>query len=93
MIITTFTCDRCGHSQDKEYGMWNVGICVVNYPQQFHPYCIRSAQLWCRACCDKFQIIVDPPKKEGQPAPVEFTLEEKIREIMREEILNHMGKP
>ena len=79
MITTVYKCDRCGAEQFTEKQMWDVGIYTKHL---FDPVQLRSSRLWCRACCDVFQLIL-PPMPNVDPPVVEITLEEKIREFLR----------
>ena len=90
MIVTTYTCDKCGHEQIGSDQMWNIGISVTVYsrtPQYSHSREPLKGELWCRPCVVKLgllptsEAVNDPP----QPDPVP-TFEEMIREIIKEEI-------
>ena len=90
-IVVTYTCDRCGHSQPNDTQMWHVGVKVEHCPKpaKFEYWELNGKSLWCRECIDSLQLFgFDPkPTKEMPVSTVaEITLEEKIREIMREEI-------
>ena len=85
MIVTTYTCDRCGHSQPTDDQMWTVivGINSGHYASQM-PYKKREA-LWCRTCVEKLHLM--PPhvlKPADLPPPP--TLEDMIREIVADEV-------
>ncbi len=90
MIVTTYTCDKCGHEQTDNGQMWNIGVSVISHShQQQHSYSRGplKGELWCRPCIVKLgllptsKVVNDPP----QPDPVP-TFEDMIREITREEI-------
>ena len=83
-IVTTYTCDRCSHQQTTADQMWNVAISYQHEATHAFSPSVRSKQLWCRNCCNKFNIIVDSPKTKDVEAPREITLEDKIREIIRD---------
>lgn len=89
-IKTTWTCDRCGHVQEEPNQMWDVAVFVHHVDETYNHAVSRSdlegGALWCRSCCDKFHLIGEPQPEKDQPSPPEITLEDKIREIMREEI-------
>ena len=89
-IITTYTCDRCGHKQTTPEQMWNVGISRNAFGSPYPGSSVFN-QLWCRACCDQFQIVTVPAPTKALPDPPLMTLEEKIREIMRDEIETAAG--
>jgi hypothetical protein len=88
VITTTYKCDRCGAEQTNPEQMWNVGISCKHadssYGMMFDTP--HHQELWCRKCCDELQIIGRPIVHKDQPAAPMVTLEEMIREIMREEI-------
>lgn len=92
MIVTTYTCDKCKHSQEHPQSpkqLWDIGIgietagCSSYYstsPKLAHK------QMWCRSCVIKAGLF--PPSRtdeEKTPTPPP-TLEDMIREIAREEI-------
>lgn len=86
-ITTIYKCDLCGHEQDNANQMWNVGIMFTSSPHlptvsNSH---IRKMALWCRTCMVKHHLLGDEKGKEVAP-PIAPTLEEMIREIMRDEI-------
>ncbi len=87
-IKTHFICDKCKKDQDTDDQMWTVGIVVhheVRYLRQAPN--INCKQIWCRACIESVgglgHLAVKPEK--GSPVPVPPTLEDNIREIIREE--------
>ncbi len=84
MITTIHKCDRCGHEQDHNLQMWWVAIQLDH-----SKYSSKKEKYWCRKCCDEFNLILEPPTpKEGELVPPIITLEDVIREIIREEIQN-----
>ena len=84
MIVTTYTCDRCGVTQNKSDQMWHIGIDLYHFGQHPSPYRQQQA-LWCRQCVA--DVGVSFPTERGPAAmPVEATLEDKIREIIRSEM-------
>jgi len=87
-ILTTYTCDRCGHQQTKPEQMWELCVHYKHYDYRYSDAgSKRAIQLWCRKCCDNLQIICNPPPPKAGEVPVpKVTLEDMVREIMREEI-------
>ena len=84
MITTIFQCDRCKKEQNNSTQMWHVGVVCYSFGTQMSAATKSHIRLWCRECCDKFNLIGSPVVKEI-PFP-EITLEDKIREIIREEL-------
>ena len=93
MIITIHECDRCQSQQKTDEQMWHIGITVNNARiDRSRAYPIGSERYWCRKCCDKFHLILDQPKpKPGELPPKEVTFEDKLREIIQDEIANIGG--
>ncbi len=85
MITTIYRCDRCGYKQPKPEQMWNVGTVCFHHGDTPNLYSLLACtKLWCRACVNTYQLIVDPPTKPDAPPPL--SLEDKIREIIRETV-------
>lgn len=92
MITTTYSCDRCGHSQPDSEQMWSLGIMLEH--RQFTPYWAGKAAavqvLWCRKCVESICLLkAAMGAREAKPAHVPETpptFEEMIREIVREEV-------
>ena len=89
MIVTTYTCDKCGHHQTTNDQMWGIavvmehGIPVPNYGPRLTP---RHNGLWCRKCIESIGLLCakpDPDDKTAKPPP---TLEDMIREIVANEV-------
>ena len=93
-IVVTYVCDRCGHSQATDQQMWHVGVKVALHgygtPRaKFGPYETGGMLLWCRPCVDKLQLLGFPVEAKKLPVeeqPALVTLEDKIREIVRNEL-------
>jgi len=84
MIVTTYSCDRCGVTQNKPDQMWFIGIDLYHFGQGPLPYRNQST-LWCRQCVS--DVGVSFPTERGPAAlPAEATLEDKIREIIQSEL-------
>ena len=92
MIVTTYTCDKCGHSQERPGSpkqLWDVGIGIEvvgssrsysTSPPLFH------AKIWCRDCVTKAGLLL-PSRTDEEKAPTPPpTLEDMIRELIKEEI-------
>ena len=98
MIVTTYTCDKCGHAQNKNDQMWDIGVVIGHhasiYGRDRTPASIygrdrtpNPVQLWCRDCIEELGLL--PPgggAKDAPPLPdPPPTLEDMIREIVRQE--------
>lgn len=91
MIQTTYTCDRCGEIREN-IDLKTVSI-VIGHGAGRSRFVSGSGDLsmksvdWCCRCLEELGILPVPPKpKEGEPEPKIATLEEIVREIVREEI-------
>ena len=90
MIVTTYTCDKCKHSQtekDKPRQLWSVGITLATVLRA--PYSstnpVHTAQ-WCRECLISFGIMV-PSKTDETKAPISPpTFDEMLRDLIQEEM-------
>ena len=82
----TYTCDCCGHTQDKPDQMWNIGYGLWHENTQPDVYAIsRQSKMWCRKCVEALGLL-SKPKTAVDPIPVQPpTLEDIIRAISREE--------
>lgn len=89
----TYSCDRCGHSQEGTNGMYN----LQPGQRQIWAVAIRLGTNgihdlmadWCRPCCIEMGIL--KPAASGADAPTvapetKPTLEDVVREIVRQEI-------
>ena len=86
-IVTKYICDHCGNSQDNHGQMWSIGLIVECKPVLYdRGELIKIQRLWCRSCCDKYNLIKEPQVKPMQPLPPRISFEDKVREIVREEI-------
>lgn len=90
MIVTTYTCDKCGHEQTDDEQMWDIGVSVA-----YHSFAQRDnyrkepvkKELWCRACVVKLGLLSTSSVTSDPSQPeTPLTLEDIIREIIREEI-------
>lgn len=86
MIVTTYSCDRCDHNQTTNQQMWEVGVHLRHCEGTTHS--TQHKALWCRKCVEAVGIFPSPLQKRGEdqtppPAP---TLEDMLREMIREEI-------
>ena len=90
-IVTTYTCDKCGHAQDdieKPKQLWEIGILVREKKSKNvfqYSQAPKSTNLWCRSCVQKLGLL--PQEKTTPPTPTPTpTFEDMIREIIQEEI-------
>lgn len=83
-VQTTYTCDRCGAKQDTYNQFWVVSVRVTSFDALPSNYDRGKSAHWCRACCEMYGIL--PHTKECTVITPEPTLEDLIREIVREEV-------
>ena len=96
MIVTTYTCDKCGHEQNDDKQMWEIGIALNHRgtpPSGFSrlggAVLNETIELWCRKCVEGLRLLPTPrPKPDDPPPPPKPTLEDMIREIVHEEIVD-----
>lgn len=83
-VQTTYTCDRCGAKQDTHQQFWNVAVRVWSFDSLPTSYDMGPKNQWCRSCCEMFGIL--PHTKERTVITPEPTIEDLIREIVRQEV-------
>lgn len=87
--ITTYKCDKCGtEDTTNEIDLERVGVFVGNYERDYSS-CVREPKIqltqdWCRICRYKYGLI--PAVKESKVEVTPLTLEDMVREMVREEI-------
>lgn len=86
-----FTCDRCKKVVPKENDLTEVGAGKREqyYGSSFsgERYEVRQfVSEWCIDCCKEFGLVIS--NRETPPKPPRTTLEDMIREIVREEMEN-----
>ena len=85
MIVTTYTCDKCGHSQETRKQMWELGITshCIDGPSRYNTP--KEKALWCRKCTQSLGLLPQEKTDPPTPEPV-LTLEDIVREIIHEEV-------
>lgn len=83
MVITIYKCDKCGKQQNESNQMWHVQLRVVYYEASGDYETPKLQSLWCRTCLDEAGLTPSKRKPE-ELKPV--TLEDMVREIVRQEI-------
>lgn len=81
MIVTTYTCDRCDHSQEEKEQMWELKLTTHALGASYSSPTKKSEALWCRKCMEVYSLLPQVEvKKEDviKPAP---TIEDLVREI------------
>jgi len=82
-IKTTYTCDRCGHTQDNDKQMWKLLVSLAHHGNEHNYSTTKQEVLWCRSCVEKYGFLPIPSEKEKPdvppPAP---TIEDMILEIV-----------
>ncbi len=89
MKTITYKCDRCGEViEDPSWDAFSVSIVSVLEQQKgYTAYPSRNVVAeahWCRSCAVACHAIA--PESSATPAPNPPTLEEMIRDIVREEL-------
>lgn len=95
-IVITHICDRCGHTQPKQpdntfpdrRDMHQISVIVSDGPEYGGPAFtkISHTALWCGKCLLEKRI-TRPYRRQGDPEPPPPpSIEEMLREIVREEI-------
>lgn len=88
MIVTTYTCDKCGHKQTTKDQMWGIAVVMTHGgPVPLHGYSIpndppQAKGLWCRKCIEGIGLLCAKPDPEDKTAPTSPTLEDMIREVV-----------
>ena len=83
-VKTTYTCDRCGHSQETNEQLWTLTASLNSFLLTYST--TKKSALWCRNCVEQFgllPIIEKEKNKVIEPGP---TLEDLLRAIIRSEI-------
>jgi hypothetical protein len=83
---TTYTCDRCKKSSIHPSDLHLEQVQIVSYWAKPSYSPLHRAD-WCLGCRNEVGIIA-LPQKEGEAPITPATLEELVREIIREEIDN-----
>ena len=87
-LETKYNCDKCGHTQTTPRQMWH--ICIGHGPIEgnYDPaYYKTHQQMWCRSCMEGTGILKGDASPETKTPPeLPPTLEDILRQIMREEI-------
>lgn len=83
-IVTTYSCDKCRHSQKTDDQMWKIKV-AYNTLRSYGSadYWSSRAQLWCRRCLENAGLVVAAPdtKRDAPPPNPPPTLEDLVREI------------
>ena len=86
---TILKCDRCGtEGKNEETVLFDVilGTTTTSYAYSAIKVVPRYREWkkeWCEKCCDEFHLLKKAEPQEESPLP---TLEDMVREIVREEI-------
>lgn len=85
MITTIYKCDRCGHEQPHYEQMWDIAV-ICGHHSWSATHSEREKALWCRKCAETFHLLPPDRKPAAHVLPEKPTLEQLIREIIREEL-------
>jgi hypothetical protein len=66
--------------------MWQVQVSLSYYGPPAKYDTTKESALWCRACVEKVGLLSIPEKVESTVITPKLTVEDLIREIVREEI-------
>ena len=99
MKIETWKCDRCGKLASTKEGIEELalGDITLGFKASYSSYSAPSvyaahqlwSRQWCRSCREKLGIVeakVCAAHQNNEPVP---SLEDIVREIVQEEIINH----
>lgn len=82
---TTYTCDRCGaQAIDETKFLKKVRITLPDEYSAYQSHDEVASAFWCRSCIVECGLRL--PKKDEQVPVTKPTLEEIIRDIVREEL-------
>lgn len=86
MITTIYKCDKCGHQQITQKQMYEIQ--VTRRPLELpHGHSLEKSAHWCRMCMEAAHIYPPASHKEaGKELPPPPTLEDLVRQIVREEV-------
>lgn len=87
MRKTILTCDRCGETSERRDFLLPVTVTTKSSNSTF-TYELAIAE-WCDKCLREVRAALklpEEPPKPDEPAPQRMTIEDLIREIVREEV-------
>lgn len=91
-ITTTYTCDKCGASQGTYTQMWEIKVAFYHYGNRpEYSDGLQPKALWCRKCVEPYPFLLGRPRLEGDTSPPPPTLEDFLRDIIREEVTAMTG--
>ena len=88
MIVTTYTCDKCGHAQTGEEQTWEIGVSLKHIGFKDSPFIARALKpeaLWCRECVEGIGLLCPPdvkPANASKPDRLEDIVLELIHEAL-----------
>lgn len=94
-LMQSYVCDRCGHEQlsDRKFtdtDRWMFTVTVISEtgftrgPRNVMRADRKGCVFWCQNCCQEVGVLAPPePVAKTQEPP---SLEDMIREIVREEV-------
>ncbi len=86
MIVTTYTCDKCGHTQDTGSDMWSLRVSLDTSSGSHQFAMSKRDALWCHSCVSKLGLLPIPAASGPPVYNEEPTFEDMIRQIVREEV-------
>jgi len=79
-IKTIYVCEKCGKETErstKGEQYFHVSILIQGVGTGYSNE-TRTMALWCRDCCDEYQLIISPQGTAKEPAPPELTIEDRL---------------
>jgi hypothetical protein len=84
-VTTIYKCDKCGAVQNTDNQFWTIGVTAKSRERTSDSFVQGKSMEVCRPCLESFGLFVSK-KIEEAPEYNPPTLEELIREIIRNEV-------
>lgn len=80
---TIYTCDKCGHEQEKPDQFWTVGVSATHGLFTSNEFVQNKSMHVCRPCLESFGICVQKKPEHEQNPPQIPSVEDLIRELVQ----------
>lgn len=80
---TIYTCDKCGHEQEKPDQFWTVGVSAKHGIFPSDEFVMGKSMHVCRTCLESFGIHVQKNPEREQNPPQIPSVEDLIRELVQ----------